>query len=270
MSWRALGTGMMTVLLLATPAAAQEDYRNLDAGRPLRVEDAYPIKFHEWEWELGTGVAGLEGGAFSGQTVLELKTGIFRNAQLGLEAHAAVERVAGVSETGIEEVQGHLLYNFNQEGSRTPAVGLRMDVQGPGWGDLARSDWGARLTALATRTFGRSRMHVNAGYGWHSARDGDGLWSAGVAWDRALGLTSRMVAGDVFVEIPESGPARVWVDLGGRVQMTKQVVLDAGVFGRLDEWNSGIPNLGLVVGLSRSFGVRSLTPLGPYPDPRLR
>lgn len=265
-----IALGLVVTVLLPVPGTAQDDYRHLDEGRPLRVEDAYPIKFHEWEWELGTGVTGLEGGALSGQSVLELKTGIFRNAQLGVEAHGALERVAGISETGIEELQLHFLYNLNQEGSRTPAIAARVDAQAPGWGEVARVDWGARIKAMATRTFGRSRVHLNGAYRWQSESDGDGLWEAGAAWDRALGLTSRMVGGDVFVEFPKGGPARIWVDLGGRMQLTKQLVLDAGVFSRIDEWNEGVPNLGFTVGVSRGFGLRSLMPVGPYPDPRLR
>jgi hypothetical protein len=34
--------------VLASPLAAQEDYRGLDAGRPLRVMDAYPLSRFEW------------------------------------------------------------------------------------------------------------------------------------------------------------------------------------------------------------------------------
>ncbi len=251
-------------------AAAQDDYRHLDQGRPLRVEDAYPIKLREWEWELGSGVAGLEGGDLSWGSVLELKTGLFRNGQFGVETHFSLEREDGVSRSGIEEVAAHILYNLNQEGRRSPALAFRADLEVPGTGDVSGEDAQGRLKAMLTRTLGRTRAHVNGGYRWASAVDGGEGWEVGLALDRALGLTSRLIAGDVFIELPSEGEARVWVDLGTRIQMSKRSVLDVGVFARVDDWTESVPNLGFTVGLSRAFGIRSLVPLGPYPNPRLR
>ncbi len=59
------------------------------------------------------------------------------------------------------------------------------------------------------------------------------------------------------------------MDLGSRIQMTKTLVLDAGISARLDEWVDGNTNIGLTVGLSRNFGFGSLVAVPPYPNPRI-
>ena len=265
-------TIMLTVatVLLVTPLGAQEDFRHVDEGRPVHVEDAYPIKFREWEWELGLSAEGLEGGTREVESVLELKTGILRNAQVGLELHGVLERAGGVSETGLESFAGHVLYNLNQEGRRAPAFGLRLDVASPGIGELGHNDPSVRLKAMLTRGVGASRVHLNGGYRWSGAADGGDVTEVGVALDRTWGLTSRLLVGDVFLEIPESGRTRVRVDVGARLQWSKQTVVDLGVGSRLDTWDDGVPNLGLTVGVSRASGIRALVPDPSYPNPRLR
>ena len=75
---------------------AQEDFRAADADRPIRVEDAYPVKFYEWEWELGSRGTIAEGGGYGISELLELKSGIAPNWQLGLEVHGSQKRAAGV------------------------------------------------------------------------------------------------------------------------------------------------------------------------------
>ena len=251
-------------------AHAQEDFRHLDEGRPLRVEDAYAIKFREWEWEFGLRAAGVEGGAATGGGTFELKTGLFRNAQLGFEVHGEAARLDGTTNSGVEEIAFHFLYNINREGRRMPAVGLRADLALPGTGDLAIERPELRAKWMATRSFGSTRMHVNGARRWTLESTEPHEWEAGVALDHTLGLSSRLLAGDVFVQIPDEGRAVVWVDVGARLQLTRQSVLDVGVFSRVDTWDADVPNLGLTLGISRGFGVRSLTPIPPYPRPRLR
>ena len=90
----------LACVLVAPPVSAQDDFRHVDESRPLRVEDAYPIKFQEWEWEIGTGARAAEGGAYELTSVLELKTGVARNLQLGFEIHSATAREAGSTQTG--------------------------------------------------------------------------------------------------------------------------------------------------------------------------
>ena len=92
----------------------------------------------------------------------------------------------------------------------------------------------------------------------------------GVALERALGRSSRVLLGDIYVESPaDGGQTRVWLDFGSRLQMTKTLVLDAGISARLDEWLDGNSNIGITVGLSRNFGFGALVRVPPYPNPRI-
>jgi hypothetical protein len=159
---------------------------------------------------------------------------------------------------------------MNQEGRRSPALALRSDVYLPGAGDLGREAVGGRVKVMATRSLGASRIHVNVARGWADDRDGGAAWSAGLAWDRALALTGRALVADIFVEAPDGTGSRVWIDGGIRLQISKRSVLDVGLTTRLDQWSDGEANLGLVLGVSRAFGLSGLVSVPRYPEPALR
>ena len=266
----ALVLAALAAVSIPAGLVAQGEYRHLDEGRPTRVEDAYALKFLEWEWQLGAEAFAAGDDNYETEGVFELKLGIGRGLQAGVEGHGAWARELGDSRSGLESINTHLLYNLNQEGRRSPALALRGDLTLPGGGDLSRSDPGGRLRVMATRSFGATRLHANAARGWASSSDGRHHWEAGIGFDRPLGLTARAVVADVFAEIPDEGPTRWWADAGIRLQITKQSVVDVGVSVRVDDWIDGNANGGLVIGLSRTFGFAGLVNVPPYPDPSIR
>ncbi|MCG8467093.1 MAG: hypothetical protein MJB57_02655 [Gemmatimonadetes bacterium] len=265
---------LLTAVILATLGptghrlSAQEGFRSVDPDRPIFVEDAYALALREWEFELG---ARAELGDRSGAGALaELKAGLFRNVQIGIELEAGLERPDGETITGIEGVGGHVLVNLRRETRTAPALGVRIDGLAPGAGDLGREDWGIGLKALATRTVGRSRLHANAGVVVASDTDGGSMMRLGVAWDRAMGLSSRSLLADLYAEIPtEGGRSRLWAEGGLRVQLDNRRVLDLGIATRLDEWEAGEANVELVIGLSTAFGIPAFTRVPVYPDPAI-
>lgn len=266
----AVGLASLGAAGSAGAAGAQEDFRNLDQGRPLLTEDAHPVKLREWEVELGARGRLAEGGGEGADVVAELKTGLFLNTQAGVELEGVVEDGLDGTVTGLESVGVHLLYNVNRETWSWPAFALRGDVRSPGAGEARHEDWSARIKGIATRSFGRLRVHANAGYDVASRADDDDAWVAGLAFDYPIGLFSRAVMGDVFLEVPvESGRTRVWLEAGTRWQLSNVSVLDLGVATRLDEWEVGRANVELSVGLARVFGVPGLVDVPPYPDPRI-
>jgi hypothetical protein len=211
-----------------------------------------------------------DGGRYMAAGVLEIKTGIARNLQVGLEAEPGWEREAGTSAAGIEAFGGHALYNITQEGRRAPAISLRADAWSPGVGERRMQDARARVRAILTRSHGRARVHVNGAYTWASASDGGDWWSGGLGFDYPIGLFSKAILGDVYVEAPAGGgTVRVWTEIGARFQLTNSTVFDFGLTSRIDEWADGAANVGLVVGLSRAFGIPGLVPVPRYPDPRI-
>lgn len=254
-------------------AEAQEDFRSLDVGRPLRTSDAYPKKLFEWEIQVGAR-GELGEGERSGSMPLALEAGLFPNLEAGIELEPAFADADGTeSSWGVEEVGIHALYNFNQESWSWPALGIQVGVDAPvGGGSVSRESWGASGRLVATRSFAsRSRIHANGGYTVGKETDGGDSWIGGVAFDLPLGLSSRLLMADVFAEIPvEGGATRTWAEIGARFQVSNWTVLDVGVGTRLDEWADDRANVELTVGLSRVFGIRTLTPTPPYPEPSIR
>lgn len=256
----------------SSPVAAQEDFRSLDVGRPLRTTDAYPKKFLEWELQAGARGQWSERGR-RGIAPLALEVGLFPNLEAGVEMEPGYEDLqGGEAAWGLEGVSLHALYNFNQESWTWPAVALQLAVESPVGGGLARNAWGAGGRVVATRSFAsRMRVHGNAGYAFQDVADGGDFWIGGLASDLPLGLSSRLVMADLFVEVPVAGGAtRTWAEAGARFQVSNRTVVDVGLSTRLDEWVNERANVELTVGLSRTFGIRGLSPAPEYPDPSIR
>jgi hypothetical protein len=262
----------------SAPAAAQEDFRAAELDRPTRVEDAYPIKFREWEFQ-----SGLRGFLAEGDRgllgLLELKTGLFRNGQMGVEIEGGFERPSrhsgshsGSDETGggIEAASAHLLYGLARETVSLPAIAVRLDASTPGAGTIGHGEWQFGLAGIATRSLGRLRLHGNGGYRIAGEADGGDYWRFGLGADYPMGLFSRAILADVYVEAPVSaGRARVWAEIGTRLQVSNWSVFDLGLATRLDEWEEGNANVEIVAGVSRAFGIPGLTRVPPYPNPTI-
>ena len=251
---------------------AQEDFRSLDAGRPLRVTDAYPKKYLEWEFQAGLQGGWTEGGRRSLEGSFESETGPFRNFEIGAGLQVATEDDGAGTTTGLEGLDVEALYNLKHEGWAWPAFAIQAGAEAPTGGDLSRDQWAWGVDLILTRSFSnRFRIHVNGGYVVASEVDGGDLWRGGVAFDIPMGFSSRLILGDVYAEIPvDTGPTRAWAELGTRVQISNLSVIDMGLATRLDEWNRGAANVTLTVGFSRMFGIGGLVRVPEYPNPRIR
>ena len=248
---------------------AQDGWYHVDTDHPLRVEDAYALKFNEWEWQLGS--EGALGNATEVAAVLELKTGLWWNLQVGAEAHLESARHDGSRAGGLEEISAHVLYNLNREGLRAPAIALRVDAHLPGAGEVGRSEVGARTALLVTRTLGAQRTHFNVARRFEDLAETDDTWELGLGVERAIGLSGRSLLVDVFAEVPVSeGRTRAWLDLGSRIQVTRRSVLAVGLFTRLDRIGPEEARAGLRIGWTRSFGLSWLTRTPDYREPALR
>ena len=271
---------VVVAMLWGREAAAQQDFRSLDAGRPLKVTDAYPKKYLEWEFRLGLQRRWTEEGQRWLAGLIELETGLFRNFEIGAGLEVATE--GGTSGIGFplhqhrsEDLHGlgvEALYNFKHEGWTWPAVAIQAGVKVPTGGHLSRGGWASAFDLLLTQSFAsRLRIHVNGGYVGASLLDGDDYWRGGVAFDIPMGFSSRLIMGNLYAEVPVYfGPTRAWAELGTRVQVTNLTVIDVGLATRLDEWDRGVANVRLIVGFSRVFGIGGLVRVPEYPDPRIR
>jgi hypothetical protein len=245
------------------PLAAQIDYRNLDDDRPVRVEDAYPVERFAFEALLPYVVEREAGGITTHSVVPELSYGLFRNAQFGLKLPFALQDGPGNTHTGLSGLRLFALYNFNTESRLLPALSLRVDGAFP-VGALAGGKTRVAFKAIATRSWGRNRIHLNGAYavgadGAGAAAEGLPRWWAGGAIDRTLFRQSTLVIGEVYVlKVERGAPAEVNASIGMRYQWTTTTVFDFGVTRRL---KAGVgPDIAVTVGLSHAFAIPGLMP----------
>ena len=262
-TWRWAVAVAVAVSWLARPAkaSAQVDYRNLDDDRPTRVEDAYPVERHAFEWILPWQFEAHTGSGWTQAVVPELSYGIFSNAQLGAKLAAAWQDLGDRSNWGLSGVRLFGLYNFNTESRSLPALSLRLDATLP-VGALAASRAQVAIKGIVTRSWGRNRLHLNGAYTLNRvqrAAVAEGLprWWAGAALDHTLFRQSILLVAEAFVTKPEGGvKSELAASLGFRYQLTTTTVLDVGVSRGLQRGRG--PQPGITLGLSKAFALRGL------------
>jgi hypothetical protein len=263
---RATAAVGLCLLLAPVSASAQLDYRNLDAERPVTTEDAYPVERHAFELLAPYQFERERGGGWLHVVAPELAYGAADNAQLGIAAPFAGLGGTGAGagpDWGLAGLDLFALYNFNTESLALPALSLRADASLP-IGPLAGSGARVGVKAIATRSWGRSRVHANAVRSFGPERDlGAGevppRWSYGVAVDRTLYRQSVLLVGEVVAARAVRGaPVEVNAAAGARYQWSPTLVLDIGVARRLRQVAG--PDYALTFGLSHAFGLGWLLP----------
>ena len=223
---------------LALPATAQLDFRNLDDGRPLWSEDAWPVERRAIEWLIPWSAEwGREGTLHRSRP--EVAWGAWDNLMVGAKLPLALVPGASGRDFGITGPGAFLFYNFRGEGPRMPALALRAEGHLP-VGSLAADEGSVTLKGIATRTIGRERLHLNAAWTPVGARATGGThaepqWAAAVAVDRTLIRTSTLLAAELVARDGGAGEsARFSVAAGLRRQMTPTLVLDLGLSRALE------------------------------------
>lgn len=249
---------------LATPARAQVDYRNLDDDRPTPTEDAYPIERYAFEFILPYQGEHEAGGGTLHAVTPELEFGILRNVQVGLKLPLAIQSVAGSTDGGVAGLRVFSLYNVTTETLKWPALALRADA-GFAVGSLAGDGVQVGLKGIATRSWGRTRIHLNGSYGFGdfgqtSASEGVPRWSAGLAADYTFFRQSLLVIADVDArQTADHEATTVVLSAGLRHQWKPTLVFDLGLARRL---TSTGPDFAVTIGLSHAFALASLMPGG--------
>jgi hypothetical protein len=257
-------------LLGVTPAArAQLDYRNLDDDRPTLTEDTYPIERYAWEVMLPYHFEHEADGTDEHVVVAELTHSPLRNFHVGVKVPLAIVNPDLGPASGLElaGMKWYGLYNFFTEGVWLPALSLRTDLSVP-WGELGGNATRVTLKAIATKSWGRNRLHVNVARSFGdegetlAAAEPASRWWVSAAVDRTLFRQSALLLAEVYARRDARGDPVEWVaTLGTRYQWTPTMVLDIGVSRRLRDAVG--PDIGLTVGLTHAFAIRGLMPRGP-------
>lgn len=233
--------GVLVIMAAPSDVAAQTDFYNTDAGRPIRVEDAYPVERRAFELQLAP--LRLErgvGGTYHWSIEPEMAFGILPATQVEIGFPLAfVDGPSGASTSGLAGIEMSALHNLNVE-TAIPALALAGDVLLP-VGALGPNEAYASVKGIATKTFRWARFHANAQYTFGSepvaGSDAGEVsrWMGGLAIDRAFPLRSLLVTGEVVTEQPiHADESLVWtLGTGVRYQQTPRLVLDAGVGRRL-------------------------------------
>lgn len=251
----------------AAPARAQTDYYNTDRGRPVQIEDAYPVERYAFELQLAPVRLEREGGGtYHWEVAPELAYGILPNTQLEVGFPLVFQEGGEDGERkGLAGIEVAALHNLNVETRTLPALAVAAEVLLP-VGGLAPDETYASLKGIATRTFPWARFHVNGQYTFGEEPSvGNGVteasrWMAGIAVDRTYPLRSILLTADVFAEQPLDDDAELaWTaEAGFRYQTSPQFNIDFGMGRRFAGGGQG---WFLTFGAAHAFAVRSLLPI---------
>lgn len=251
----------------AHPAVAQTDYYNTDKGRPVQIEDAYPVERYAFELQLAPVRLEREGGGeYTWEVAPELAYGILPRTQLEAGFPLAFRDAGEDGRTGgLAGIEVAALHNLNVETRTLPAFAMAAEVLLP-VGGLGPDRAYTSLKGIATRTFSWARVHLNAQYTpGPDADEGEetgeaSRWMAGVAVDRAFPLRSLLVTADLFAEQPlVDGAELAWTaEAGFRYQTSPQFNVDFGVGRR---FAGGEQGWFATFGAAHAFAVRNLLPI---------
>jgi hypothetical protein len=227
-------TLFLSLFITAAPTWAV-DHNNLDEGRPLQMEDAYPIAYGELSAETGVRDSHNRHGDDRVAFPLELLYGAYWNLHLGLGSTLTTSphTIDDPEKSGDLRLFG--LYNLNQETLRIPALAVKLTLDFPS--GIRSHGVDTELRGILTRTVGHGRVHLNAGYQFiGNARDAerDGHYEVVLGAQYPLGYPrsfTTTVLADVFTrqatrfnETNNSG-----VEIGMRRQIAPSIILDAGI-----------------------------------------
>ena len=242
-----LSIASATLLLgaVATSAAAQTDYYNTDAGRPMQIEDAHAVERRAFEIQAAPfRLERATGGIYHWGIEPEVAYGILprTNIEIGLP-WAFLDGGAGARTSGLTGIHLSAFHNLNAETS-IPALAVSASVLLP-VGSLAPDEAYTSIKGIMTRTFTWARFHVNGEYTIGSRLDaGDDAsagaaelssWIGGIAVDRAFPLRSLLVSGEVYAREPIHRDEEVeWNSgIGLRYQLDPRFNIDGGLGRRL-------------------------------------
>jgi hypothetical protein len=232
---KALTACVLAALLLVPVSAAAIDHKNLDGGRPLRLEDAYAISTGELALEVGAGFTLRRRGDDRGFFPIELLYGALPNFQIGVGTTLSTDARDIDEPTRSGDVRIGALYNLNQETLVMPAFGVKVEVELPTGVESKGVD--VEMKGIVTKSVERLSVHFSGAYLFltDSARgERDGRYELVLGGSYPIGapkFTRATLVADVFTEqSTHRGESNVvGTELGLRYQLTPSMVWDVGV-----------------------------------------
>jgi hypothetical protein len=253
--------GLVALVAAAGGASAQTDYYNTDRGRPIRIEDAYPLEFRAVELQAAPlRIERGRGGVYRWAIEPELAVGIFPRTHIELGVPlAAVDGGGGRTRTGVAGLELSVLHNLNVE-TAIPALAVSADARFP-VGSLGPDRTYVTGTGILTRTFRWARIHLNGQYTLGDAPESGGnaveeasRWLAGAAIDKTFPLRALLLTAEVFAAQPiHADESREWtLGTGVRYQVSPRWAVDGGVGRR---FTGADPSWYVTAGTAYAFGL---------------
>ena len=245
--------GTLCMAIGAHSLAAQIDFYNTDAGRPIRIEDAYSIERRGLELQ-ATPLRLERGkrGQYRWGIEPAIEYGVLPRTQLEVGFPLAW-RDYGLPgrRSGLAGIDVSVLHNLNVE-TRLPALAIVADVLLP-VGNLASKTTYSSVTGIATKSLGWGRIHVNGQYTFGdapavsatTASTSTGVvggqvleisrWLGGVAVDHTFPLRSTLITAEVYAQDGLADASTVtWNStIGTRYQVSPRWAFDGGIGRRL-------------------------------------
>lgn len=244
---------LAAALLFVASAAQALEHKNLDEGRPARLEDAYPIRPGELALEAGGGFGRpRKGGADRDRGVYQLEAlyGLPR-VQLGVGSTLFSRPRAPREGQESGDVKTSVLLNL-VKGGGFPALSLKGEAYLPTGVGSEGNDFA--VDGLLSKSFGRLGVHLNIGHAFTAkpgpgGRDNHHVMAGGLTYSFAR---ATLVA-DYYQDHSELRGAHHirGGNAGVRFQAAERVVWDAGV-GR-DFTGENRDDFRLTTGLSWGF-----------------
>lgn len=228
-----------TVALVLTAfggSALANDHNNLDAGRPLRFDDAYSIAFGERTFDFGLSMTSFRNRAPSYGFMAEFRYGFAKNQDIGIGFDSSASHV-----------ELSYFHGLRREIENSPALGYRVELGIPTKGGPVE----AKLRGVMTRHLGQyDKVHLNldAFYEDRMVRYGGVL-----GYSTPLGYPTRFdqtLLAEFAIEDRDGWRGTFGVGL--RHQLDARSVLDVGVESEVFARAARMP-LRVILGLSIGF-----------------
>jgi hypothetical protein len=211
------------------------DHDNLDPNRPIGMEDAYAVPKGEIGLEAGVSLIDQRQGPTRLTFQPQIIYGAFDNTQIEIQGDIFTDpnTLTGADKSG--DLHLGALYNFNTETLELPAFAVRAEVNLPTGVNSKGVD--TQFTGILTRSYGRLRTHLNAGYtvlGSPQGQERPGAYRAVAAMSYPLGYPTSFrdtLIASVYTHQSNLRGQRnnTGVEIGLRHQLTSRIVLDGGL-----------------------------------------
>ena len=205
----------------------------------MRIEDAHPTEHRSLVFQIAPLELELEEDVELDVTLTpELIYGIVPSTHVGIAIPIALNDVGDTSpgSASLEGIDLQVLHKLKEEGRGLPAFSVRGDLWIPA-GGLSPEKVHPALTGLATRSFGRSRVNVNAQYTFVNEDDSNASelsrWLVGASVDRKYPHRSLLLSVSFSVNEPLGEGVQYNADAGIRKKVNSRLSLDAALSGTL-------------------------------------